>query len=289
MVRGVWESQILTLDDQVVMVECGPMRMFIDGSFEGTRQPDLCQRAGAAAIGFLEQIAKYRDSIMMPAAALPEPPEGLLVRTMWAAASIIGDDDLTPMAAVAGTIADATADFLAQSGLTRVIVNNGGDVAVRLTKGEKVSVGIRPDVNRPRISHRMILVLEMGIGGACTSGLGGRSFTRGIASAATVFADRAAIADAAATAIANATSVKASSVHRGLAERIDPDTDLKGVEVVTSVGLLSDDEINMALGQGITRAQQLIDRNVIKGACVAVKSKMRCTKNISALIEPLAE
>ncbi len=201
----MWESQILTLDDQVVMVECGPMRMFIDGSFEGARQPDLCQRAGAAAIGFLEQIAKYRDSVMMPAAGLTEPSEGLLVHTMWAAASIIGDDDLTPMAAVAGTIADATADLLAESGLTRVIVNNGGDVAVRLAKGEKVSVGIRPDVNRPRISHRLFLAPEMDIGGVCTSGLGGRSFTRGIASAATVFANRAAIADAAATAVANAT------------------------------------------------------------------------------------
>jgi ApbE superfamily uncharacterized protein (UPF0280 family) len=285
----VWESQILTLDDQVVMVECGPMRMFIDGSFEGARQPDLCQRAGVAAIGFLEQIAKHRDSVMMPAMNLTEPLEGLLVHTMWAAASIIRDDDLTPMAAVAGTIADATADFLAESGLTRVIVNNGGDVAVRLAKGEKVSVGIRPDVNRPRISHRLLLAPAMGIGGVCTSGLGGRSFTRGVASAATVFAGRAAIADAAATAVANAAFINTSAVHRRLAERIDPDTDLRGSEVVTSVGLLSDDEINVALEQAITRAQELIDRDVIKGACVAVKSRMRCTTNIAALVEPLAE
>lgn len=285
----MWESQILTLDDQVVMVECGPMRMFIDGSLEGVRQPDVCRRAGEAAIGFLEQIANHRDAVMMPAKSLTEPPEELLVHTMWAAASVIGDDDLTPMAAVAGTIADATADFLAESGLTRVIVNNGGDVAVRLAKGEKVSVGIRPDVNRPRVSHRLLLFPEMGIGGACTSGLGGRSFTRGIASAATVLADRAAIADAAATAVANATFIKTSTVHQRPAERIDPDTDLKGAEVVTSVGSLSDDEIKMALEQGITRAQRLIDRGVIKGACVAVKSAMRPTKNISALLEPLTE
>ncbi len=45
----------------------------------------------------------------------------------------------------------------------------------------------------------------------------------------------------------------------------------------------------MALEQGITRAQELIDRDVIKGACVAVKSRMRCTTNISALMEPLTE
>ena len=87
----MWESQILTLDDQVVMVECGPMRMFIDGSLEGVRQPDVCRRAGFAAIGFLEQIANHRDAVMMPATSLTEPSQGLLVRTMWAAASIIGD------------------------------------------------------------------------------------------------------------------------------------------------------------------------------------------------------
>jgi len=225
----------------------------------------------------------------MPATSFSEPPEGLLVHTMWAAASVIGDDDLTPMAAVAGTIADATADFLVESGLTRVIVNNGGDVAVRLTKGEKVSVGIRPDVNRPRVSHRLLLAPEMGIGGVCTSGLGGRSFTRGIASAATVFANRAAIADAAATAVANASFVKTTAVHRRLAERIDADTDLKGVEVTTAVGILSDREIEMALEQGITRAEELSKRGLIKGACVAVKSRMRSTRNISALMEPLTE
>ena len=76
----------------------------------------------------------------MPATSLTEPSQGLFAHTMWAAVSMIGDSDLTPMAAVAGTIADATADFLVESGLTRVIVNNGGDVAVRLTKGETVSV-----------------------------------------------------------------------------------------------------------------------------------------------------
>ena len=129
----------------------------------------------------------------------------------------------------------------------------------------------------------------MGIGGVCTSGLGGRSFTRGIASAATVFADRAAIADAAATAVANATFVKTSAVRRWLADAIDPDTDLKGVEVTTAVGILSDREIEMALGQGITRAEDLVNRGLIKGACVAVKSTMRCTTNISALMEPLTE
>ncbi|HTY24151.1 MAG TPA: FAD:protein FMN transferase [Desulfomonilaceae bacterium] len=280
------ESQILTLDDQVVMVECGPMRMFIDGSFHGTRRPETCRQAAESAIKFLEEIAYHRDSVRAPANSLSAPPEGLLVHTMWAAVSMIGDGDLTPMAAVAGTIADATADFLSNSGLTRVVVNNGGDVALRMEEEEKVSVGIRPDVNRPRISHRIILTPEMAVGGVCTSGLGGRSFTRGIASAATVFAHRSDIADAAATAVANATYVKSPAVHRRLADAVDPDTDLKGVEVTTRVGALACSEIELALEQGIARAEELVKRGLIKGACVTVKSRMRCTESISALLEP---
>jgi ApbE superfamily uncharacterized protein (UPF0280 family) len=285
----VWESRILTLDDQVVLVECGPMRMFIDGSYEGVRQPEVCRSGGETAIGFLEQIANHWDALKMPAISYSAAPEGLLAHTMWLAAFEIGDSDLTPMAAVAGTIADATADFLAEGGLTRVIVNNGGDIAVRMTRGETVSVGIRPDVNRPRVSHRLLLRYEEGVGGICTSGLGGRSFTRGVASAATVFANRAAIADAAATSIANATFIKTAEVSRQFADKIDPDTDLKGIEVTTSVGSLSEDEIDTALEQGIARTEELMGRGLIKGACVAVKSRMRCTKNISALLEPLPE
>ncbi len=285
----MWESRILTLDDRVVLVECGPMRMFIDGSYEGVRQPELCRRAAETAIGFLEEIANHWDALKMPAISYSAGPEGLLAHTMWLAAFTIGDSDLTPMAAVAGTIADATADFLAESGLTRVIVNNGGDVAVRMSKGEEVYVGIRPDVNLPRVSHRLLLHSEDGVGGICTSGLGGRSFTRGVASAATVFANRAAIADAAATSVANATSIKTAEVDRQFADKIDPDTDLKSIEVTTSVGSLSEDEIDTALGQGIARSEELVSRGLIKGSCVAVKSRMRCTKNISVLLEPLPE
>jgi uncharacterized protein len=286
----VWESRILTLDDQVVLVECGPMRMFIDGSYEGVRQPELCRRSAETAIGFLEEIANHRDALKKPAISYSAAPEGLLAHTMWLAAFTIGDSDLTPMAAVAGTIADATADFLAESGLTRVIVNNGGDVAVRMNRGEEeIYVGIRPDVNLPRVSHRLLLRSEDGVGGICTSGLGGRSFTRGVASAATVFANRAAIADAAATSIANSTFIEAAEVDRQFAEKIDPDTDLNGMEVTTSVGNLSENEIDTALELGIARTEELIGRGLIKGACVAVKSRMRCTKNISALLEPLPE
>ena len=271
-----WESRILTLGDGTVLVECGPMRMFIEGYAAGISQPEACRRAAQEAIKFLEQIAEHRAEIQAPGLTLPEPPKSLLIHEMWQAVCLVGDEDLTPMAAVAGTIADATADFLASEGLTKVVVNNGGDVALRLMSGETVTVGIRPDVNGTDVTRRVLITSEMNIRGICTSGLGGRSFTRGVASAATVFASRASLADAAATAVANATYIVNPAVRRCRADSIDPNTDLRGVEITSEVGELTLDEIDTAVKQGIERAEQLVKRSVIAGACVAVKGHMRC-------------
>ncbi len=272
-----WESRILTLGDGTVLVECGPMRMFIEGYADGISQSEACRTAAQEAIKFLEQIAEHRVEIQAPGLRLPEPPKRSLIHEMWQAVGLVGDEDLTPMAAVAGTIADATADFLASQGLTKVVVNNGGDVALRLMPGETVTVGIRPEVNGTEVTRRVFVTSEMNIGGICTSGLGGRSFTRGVASAATVFASRASMADAAATAVANATYIVSSAVGRCRADSIDPNTDLREVEITTHVGELTRDEIDAALKQGIERAGQLVNRGLIVGACVAVKGYMRCT------------
>lgn len=283
----MWESEILTLGDGTVLVECGPMRMFIEASAAGIARPDLCARAAEKAIGFLEEVARYRGRLQAPALVLDDPGQGTLAYTMWESARLIGDSDLTPMAAVAGTIADATAEFLDALGMTRVVVNNGGDLAVRLRAGETLSIGIRPDLEEGAISHRVIVAAEMGIGGIATSGLSGRSFTRGVASSATVFARTAALADAAATAVANATYVPTAAVIRMKADSIYPDTDLRGVDVTVSVGELSVSEIETAVNQGLHRAEQLVARGLVLGATVAVKGRMGSTSTLAPLLIPL--
>jgi len=283
----LWERTIAVLDSGAVLVECGPMRMFIDASVEGRPRPDLGRSAAEAAVGFLEEVAAYWADLEAPAILIGRAPESSLVRTMWDACRAVGDPDLTPMAAVAGTIADATADVLVNLGATRVTVNNGGDIAVRLTRGDALAVGIRPDVDGREITHRLVVTADMNVGGICTSGLGGRSFTRGVASSATVFAPTAAIADAAATAVANATYVSAQSVVRRRADALDPDTDLASVEITVSVGDLAEPDIEQALEQGIVRANRLVDLGLILGACVVVKGRMAATDKISERLEPL--
>jgi len=260
--------------------------MFIEAAAEGRPRPDLGLHAADAAVGFLEQIAAGWADMKAPALLIRDTPRNPLSRTMWEACRAVGDPDLTPMAAVAGTIADAVADMLVNIGATRVSVNNGGDVAIRLKHGETVAVGIRPDVASPQITHRVKVTSDMNVGGVCTSGLGGRSFTRGVASAATVFAPDASIADAAATAVANATYVTSQAVLRGRAKDIDPDTDLRGLDVTLEVGDLTMPEIERALEQGIRRANELVDQGLIIGACVAVKGRMAATDALSQALEP---
>jgi uncharacterized protein len=283
----LWENEVLALGDGTVLVQCGPMRMFIEGSVGGVKQVDLCRRAASEAIGFLESISLRRMELMKPAIESREPADDSPARIMWRAVRAVGDPDLTPMAAVAGTIADKTADFLEERGMTRVVVNNGGDIAIRLKGAETVTVGIRPRIDSDFISHRIRIHSEMEVGGVASSGLGGRSFTRGIASAATVFAHRAAIADASATAIANATNVQSPAVQRIRAENIDPDTDLKGLMVTGSVGALSEKEIDAALVSGMKRATELAGSGIIFGACICVMGAMRATGRVSGMIEPM--
>ena len=111
-----------------------------------------------------------------------------------------------------------------------------------------------------------------------TSGLGGRSLTRGVASAATVIAETASMADAAATAIANASFVEDEQVIQRPAEEIDPETDIAELPVTIKVGPLSEETKAMAVSKAIERAEQLIEKDIILGAYVAVQGKVAMTR-----------
>ncbi len=261
-----------------VLVECGPMRLVIDARIGRVAQPQQALRAADEAVKFLEGVAAarpflgrdYRERM----ARVTEP----LALKMIASVQAVGDADLTPMAAVAGTIADAVADFLFQRGMTRVLVDNGGDIAIRSCDGEPVAVGIRPQVDRPGISHTVVLGPERTAWGVATSGLGGRSLTRGILEAATIIAADAGSADAAATAVANASYIADSAVVRKPAEAIDPHTDIAGLDVTVRVDPLAEKSKELAIDQALRRAEQLIDSRIILGAFVECQGRTAMTR-----------
>ena len=261
-----------------VLAESGPMRLVISAGIGKVVQTQMALRAAEESFGFLERVAAHRISLGRQYRECRDRIQDPLVLKMISSVVAIGDEDLTPMAAVAGTLADAVADFLFERGMTKVVVDNGGDVAIRADREEPVTVGIRPDVNDRAVSHVIGLDPDLRTHGVATSGLGGRSLTRGIASAATVVAQTASLADAAATAVANASFLEDAQVWRRRAEELDPYTDIAGLDVTVKVGPLSEEKKSQALAQAIQKAEDLVRREVILGAFVAVQGLHGMTK-----------
>jgi ApbE superfamily uncharacterized protein (UPF0280 family) len=175
------------------------------------------------------------------------------------------------MVAVASSVAGMVADKVFAAGAAKVIINNGGDIAIRLGTGEVVKVGLAPSVFEQDPSHYIMITEEMGIQGVCTSGFGGRSFTKGIASAAIAFSHDNGFSDVAATLIGNNTFTSSAQIEQEFAEKIYPDTDLVGHKVTTSVGDLSLETKKLALKNGLKSAKDLIERDLITGAVVFVQ------------------
>jgi ApbE superfamily uncharacterized protein (UPF0280 family) len=119
-----------------------------------------------------------------------------VVRTMYAAARAAG---VGPMAAVAGTVAEAVGQELLKE-TPEVIVENGGDIYISTEHVRTVSIfaGASP------LSLKVGLRVPPESLGVCTSsGTVGHSLSFGKADAAVAAADDTALADAVATAVGN--------------------------------------------------------------------------------------
>ena len=182
---------------------------------------------------------------------------------------------VTPMAAVAGAVADEILSVMTEAApLDRAFVNDGGDIAVHLTEGEQIDVALAADFSRgavPALNGRLTLRHGDGIGGIATSGAQGRSFSLGIADSVTVLARDAAGADVAATLIANAVDLDHPAVSRKPASELDPDSDLGDLPVTVAVGDLTHDDIATALEAGRQRADQFRKRGLIRDAALALR------------------
>lgn len=266
-----FERSATVLPEGSVLAESGPMRLVISAGIGKVVQTKVALRAAEESFGFLERVARHRKFLGRHFLESREDIKDPLVLKMITSVVIVGDEDLTPMAAVAGTIADEVADFLFEHGMTKVVVDNGGDVAIRADREDPITVGIRPDVNDREIACVIGLDPDLRSHGVATSGLGGRSLTRGIASAATVVARTASLADAAATAVANASLLEDEQILRRRAEDLDPYTDIAGLDITVKVGPLSEQKKSRAVSQAIRRAEDLVRREVILGAFVAVQ------------------
>ena len=174
---------------------------------------------------------------------------------------------ITPMAAVAGAVADEMLQaMLAGRRLDKAYVNNGGDIAIHLAPGHSLRAGIFAQA----LDGAVTLTHDRPVRGIATSGRGGRSFSLGIADSATVLARTAAAADAAATLIANAVNVDHPAIVRRPAHDLDPDSDLGDLPVTVAVGDLPLEAIDEALDSGLAEARRLRLLGLIDSAAISL-------------------
>lgn len=239
---------------------------------------ELAKLGAREALRAFSQVADYKQLLRK---SIQEIPAGqtypAVASRMISAVAALAESDLTPMAAVAGSIADEVADYLIEQGADKALIDNGGDIAVRLKPGQVAVVGVRTSRSSAKLSYTLRVEPGKGIGGVATSGLGGRSLTKGIADAAVAVAASAALADAAATSIANSASVDDPAIVRDLAEKVDPTTDIPGQLVTVSVGPLPDNKIEAALSRALAKASALQAQGIIKAALVVREDMVMMT------------
>lgn len=262
---------------RAVLAENGPLRLVIQPFSGPVAETELAKEAAEYAFDCLARVAAALPALRRRHGLIATLPRDEIARVMLESVRIIGDEDLTPMAAVAGTIADFVADWLFARKVTRVIVDNGGDIAIRLKPGESARVGLRPVIDSLEITHLIHLDSTYPSWGVTTSGMGGRSLTRGIASAVTVFASTASVADAAATAIANSCFAEDGNIRQVPAITVDPTTDLGEMLVTVSASGLAAKTVTAALENGLEKAKAVMQRGDIRGALIAVAGKFVLT------------
>lgn len=241
--------------------------------------PEAVRAAEAAAVamfpGILPGLVADLSELRRPMAESPCVVHPV-ARRMVAACAPFAAVFVTPMAAVAGAVADALLDAMwGAAPLTRAYVNDGGDIAVRAGPGESLSIGLAADPSRFAFDGALRVTAGSGIGGIATSGRHGRSFSLGIADAVTVLARDAATADVAATLIANAVDIESPAVRRAPARSLDPDSDLGQRLVTVGIGPLAAEEVAAALAAGLAVAEAHRAAGRILGAALRLGGQVR--------------
>lgn len=246
----------------------------------------ICQVWGDEIAAYARAVARFEGLLSELVAELPElravdtEVQGPVARVMAAAVLPYRPVFITPMAAVAGAVAEAVLAAMVGPGVVRGYVNNGGDIALYLTPGTMLRCAVAGTG----------AVVDVGyddpVRGIATSGWRGRSWSFGIADCVTVLAKTASQADAAATMIANAVDLPG---HPGIARRpavdLQADSDLGRRPVTVGVAGLTDADVDRALGRGMVAAAAYRALGLIDSAALFLHPELRTIGTI-ALKEP---
>ncbi|WP_367717716.1 UPF0280 family protein [Nitratireductor sp. GISD-1A_MAKvit] len=253
----------------------GPIDLIVEAFGQEQERLLAYRQAVARFETILEELVAELPALRSPAGARLRRFCGATAQRMERVAHAHVPAFVTPMAAVAGSVADdVLAALVKDRALAWAYVNNGGDVAIHLADGETLDIAIAGTGHG--MDDRISVRSGDAVRGIATSGWRGRSHSLGIADAVTVLAPSAAAADVAATLIANEVDLPGHpAVERVPASRIDPDSDLRDRLVTQAVGSLSHADITLALDNGLVTAQAMHERGVIEAAALFLRGETR--------------
>jgi ApbE superfamily uncharacterized protein (UPF0280 family) len=219
-----------------------------------TELPALRRRSQPGLAGLRGQVARRMEEAVAPFAA---------------------EHFVTPMAAVAGAVAEEVlAAMTSAADLDRAYVNNGGDIALHLSEGASFAIGMVDRPDKPSLFGSFTIRAEDAVRGVATSGWRGRSFSLGVADAVTVLASNASRADAAATIIANAVDLpEHPAIIRIPAKSLDPDSDLSEIPVTQGVGPLTREQVLQALAFGARQAREVVGQGLIDAVALLLNGE----------------
>ena len=278
------------LPDGRLHLQHGPIDLIIEAWGAPAEVDAAYKQAGARFENILEELVQELAQLRAPLAADQTVLRGPVARRMLAACWPHRAQFITPMAAVAGSVADETLQALLRDReLDRAYVNNGGDIALHLASGRVLKLGVVNNVDNPAIDAMVTLTAVMPVRGLATSGWRGRSQSLGIADAVTVFAANAAAADAAATMVANAVNVAHPAIMRAPARSLRADSDLGELPVTVAVGALPATMRACALENGCARARELQRKGLVHSAYLALQGESRSVLPAGELVERQAQ
>ena len=279
-------------DGKRLHLQDGPIDLIVEAKGDGQEVCAAYEAAARRFTGLLDELCKELVELRQAADPKRSTLKGVVARRMHAAVTpFAADCFITPMAAVAGSVAEEILGaMVGAAALDRAYVNNGGDIALHLVQGEQFTVGLIDRPDSQGLMRTMVIGADDPIRGIATSGRHGRSFSLGIADAVTVLARTASQADAAATIIANAVDLPGHpAVIRMPADELHPDKDLGARLVTRAVGTLSESEIEQALEAGADCARRLLTAGLIEGAALRLKGETVVVGTRSARAVPRHE
>lgn len=264
------------LSDGRLHLQQGPIDLIISawGSADEVRAAyeQAAQRFDGLLDELVAELALLRQPLGTKSPLLTGPVARRMAEACWPYRRVF----ITPMAAVAGSVAEEIlAHMIRGRQLARALVNNGGDIALHITPGNSLEIGVAALQAPEALLGRAKITFGLPVRGVATSGWRGRSQSLGVADGVTVFAATAAAADAAATIIANAVNCQHPAVLRRPAREVKADSDLGELAVTVAVGPLPQNSVKEALDAGHAVVEDLRRAGLVHAAFLDVQGWQR--------------